>query len=86
MVRPKRGYAATYPGRFEDYARLMYPEYTRLNLPTWIICPALGSGPMMDRPAEIWKVWPERGDVELLLSSQFNPVIAELAARNCALR
>jgi hypothetical protein len=27
---------ATNPGRFEDYARKMYPEYTCPNLPTWI--------------------------------------------------
>lgn len=74
---------ATDPGRFEDYARKMYAEYTRLNLPTWIIGPALGGGPMMDRPAEILKVWPERGDTELLVPAQFNPVIEELATKHC---
>jgi hypothetical protein len=31
-----------------------------MNLPTWIIGPALGDGPLMDRPADILKVWPER--------------------------
>ena len=36
---------ATGPGRFEDYARKMYPQYNRLNVPTWIIGPALGKGP-----------------------------------------
>jgi hypothetical protein len=35
---------ATDPGRFEDYARKMYPQYNRLNVPTWIIGPALGEG------------------------------------------
>ncbi len=44
---------ATDPGGFEDYARKMYPEYTRLDLPTWIIGPALGDGPLIDRPADI---------------------------------
>lgn len=33
---------ATDAGRFEDVARKMYPEYTRLDVPTWIIGPALG--------------------------------------------
>jgi hypothetical protein len=32
---------ATDPGRFEDCARKMYPQYNRLNVPTWIIGPAL---------------------------------------------
>lgn len=48
---------ATDVGRFEDYARKMYREYTRLNVQTWIIGPALGGGPMMDRPAEFLKLW-----------------------------
>lgn len=74
---------ATSAGHFEDYARKMYAEYTRLNLPTWIIGPALGGGPLMDRPAEILQVWPERGDIALLLPAQFNPVIEELATRHC---
>jgi hypothetical protein len=37
----------TDPGRFEDYARKMYPQYNRLNVPTWIIGPALGEGPLI---------------------------------------
>ena len=35
---------ATDPGNFEDYARKMYPHYNHLNVPTWIIGPALGEG------------------------------------------
>ena len=38
---------ATDPGRFEDYARKMYPQYNHLNVPTWIIGPALGEGPLI---------------------------------------
>jgi hypothetical protein len=30
---------ATNPGRFEDYARKMYPQYSRLNVPTWTCRP-----------------------------------------------
>jgi hypothetical protein len=57
---------ATDPGRFEDHARKMYPEYTRLDVPTWIIGPALGDGPHEDRPADILKVLPSRARVERL--------------------
>src|ERR1700738_4691227 len=28
----------------------MYPHYNHLNVPTWIIGPALGEGPLIDRP------------------------------------
>lgn len=74
---------ATDPGRFEDYARRMYPEYTRLNVPTWIIGPALGNGPPQDRPADILKVWPSRAPVECLQPAEFNPIIERLATEHC---
>ncbi len=70
-------------GQFEDYARKMYPEYTRLNVATWIIGPALGGGPEMDRPADILKVWPKRAAIERLRPAEFNPVIERLAAEHC---
>ncbi len=57
---------ATDPGGFEDYARKMYPEYTRLDLPTWIIGPALGDGPLIDRPADIPRCRALRVEVTLL--------------------
>ncbi len=74
---------ATDPGRLEDYARKMYPEYTRRDVPTWMIGPALGNGPPMDRPAEILKVWPTRASVERLRPAEFNPVIERLATEHC---
>jgi hypothetical protein len=55
---------ATDPGRFEDYARKMYPQYNRLNVPTWIIGPALGEGPLIERPADVLKVWPTREPIQ----------------------
>ena len=36
---------ATDAGRFEDYARCMYPEDPRCGLLTWTIGPASGPGP-----------------------------------------
>ena len=72
---------ATDAGRFEDYARLMYPEYSRRHLPTWIIGPAAGSGPT--DPADILQVWPTRKPIQRLTPGQFNPRIRRLAARHC---
>ena len=56
------------PDRLEDYARLMYPTYSRgnlptmyptysrVNLPTWVIGASFGNTP--ESPAYILKVWP----------------------------
>ena len=75
---------ATDTARFEDYARLMYPEYTRLNLPTWIIGPSLGGGPLEDRPADILQVWPERAAMERMPPDAFNAHLDVLAKNHCA--
>jgi len=72
---------ATDAGRFEDYARLMYPECSRRGLPTWIIGPALGPGP--EDPADILQVWPMRQPIQRLTPGQFNPRLSGLAARHC---
>jgi hypothetical protein len=74
---------ATESGQFEDCARKMYPEYTRLNVPTWVIGPALGGGPEMDRPADILKVWPKRTPIKRLKPDEFNPIIDRLATGHC---
>lgn len=41
----------------------MYPEYSRLNVVTWILGPAPGDGPMINRSADMLKVWPVREPV-----------------------
>jgi hypothetical protein len=63
--------AATDVGRFEDCARLMYPEYSRHRLPTWIIGPAFGPG--SEDPADILQVWPVRKAPQRLTPRQFIP-------------
>ena len=75
--------AATNEGMFEDVARLMVPHYVRHNVPTYIIGPELGGGPIEHRPANILKVWPQRGAVECLRPSEFNPRIEALVAEHC---
>src|SRR5271166_5485839 len=74
---------ATDTGHFEDYARKMYPQYNRLNVPTWIIGPALGEGPLIDRPADVLKVWPTREPIQPLPPAQFNPLLDQLVTRHC---
>jgi hypothetical protein len=74
---------ATDPGRFEDCARKMYPQYARLNVPTWIIGPALGAGPLMERPADALKVWPAREPIERLRPAQLNARVDRLATGHC---
>jgi hypothetical protein len=76
---------ATDTGGLEDYARKMYPEYTRLNLPTWIIGPALGGGPLMDRPADILKIWPTHTPIERQRPAEFNSMLDRLVSGHCRL-
>ena len=72
---------ATDAGHFKDYARGMYPEYSRRGLPTWIIGPASGPGP--EDSAEILQVWPTRKPLQRLTPVQFNPRLDRLAANHC---
>ncbi len=74
---------ATDAGGFEDYARKMYPEYTRLDLPTWIIGPALGRGPLMDSPADILKIWPTRAPIQRQRPAEFNSMLDRLVSGHC---
>jgi hypothetical protein len=36
----------------------MHPKHKQLNVPTWIIGSSLGKGALIDRAAEVLKVWP----------------------------
>jgi hypothetical protein len=74
---------ATDVASFEDCARKMYPEYTRRNLPTWIIGPALGSGPLMERPADMLPIWPRRASLIQQRPAEFNAMLDQLVAGHC---
>lgn len=76
-------HGATDEDQFEGYARQMYPHHARHNMPAYLIGPALGSGPMERRPANIVKVWPQRGPMECLRPEEFNPRLIELSKRHC---
>jgi hypothetical protein len=69
--------------RIIDYARKMYPHYNHLNVPTWIIGPALGEGPIIDRPADVLKVWPAREPIQRLPPAQFNSLLDQFVTRHC---
>src|ERR1700736_5313725 len=59
----------------------MYPQYNCLNVPTWIIGPALGEGLLIDRPADVLKVWPTREPIQRLPPAQFSPLLDQLLRR-----
>ena len=65
---------ATDSGRFEDYARKMYPQYPpqRADLDHW---PCIGEGPLIEHPADVMKVWPMREPIQRLPPVQFNPLL-----------
>jgi len=45
---------------------------------------ALGNeGPLIDRPADVLKVWPTRELVQRLRPAQFNPLLDQLVTRHC---
>lgn len=74
---------ATDHGGLEDYARKMYPRVVQLNLPTYVMGPPLGGGPLPERPADILKIWPNRKPIRQLRPAEFNPIIQELARAHC---
>jgi hypothetical protein len=74
---------ATDPGRFEDYARRRYGQVQQLKVPTYVIGPALGDGPLMERPADILQIWPERQPMQRLRPDEFNPILDQLAQTHC---
>ena len=67
----------------EDYARKMYDKIAETNLPTWIIGPPIGLVSSPEAPADIMKVWPERGPVKRLSPNEFNDELDILQNTHC---
>jgi len=40
-------------------------------------------GPLIDRPADVLKVWPTRELIQRLPPAQFNPLLDQLVTRHC---
>ena len=72
---------ATNARRLEDYARLMYPEYSRRGLPAWIIGPPCGPSPK--GPCDILQVWPNRMSMQRLTLGQLDLRVDRLVRRHC---
>jgi hypothetical protein len=49
-----------------------------------ILGPALGDGPLMERPADILKAWPDRASIQRQRPAEFNAMIDQLILRHCA--
>jgi hypothetical protein len=62
--------------------RLMYPTYSKVNLPTWVVGTPFGNTP--HSPAYILKVWPEREPVQFLRPDEFNPGLDRIQESHCA--
>lgn len=70
--------------RLEDYARLMYPNYSKANLPTWVIGAFLEDN--LDAPAYILKVWPKRESVRCLKPDKFNSELFRIQESHCQMK
>ena len=75
-------YDAVTNGDFEDYARKMYPKYSVLDVPTWIIGEPLGA-PGFETPSKILKVWPLRESIQEMTPNVFNAELDVVLARHC---
>lgn len=73
-------------GGLEDYARLMYPQVVTMNLPTWVIGPPIGGGPLQEPQANILKIWPTREPVRRLRPSEFDLEVGPLIRGHCKAR
>ena len=73
-------------GELEDHARLMHERTVALGLPTWVIGPPLGGGPLDQCPAKARKVYPQREPVRRLSPDEFNPLIDALHRAHCPSR
>lgn len=69
------------PDRLEDYALLMYLNYSKAKLPTWIIGAPLEN--TLNAPAYILKVWPKREPVQCLGPDEFNPELFRIQESHC---
>jgi len=75
---------ATTPGDFEDYARKMYPKYTELDVPTWIIGRPVGELTGFRTPTQVMKVWPSRDAIVTTTADEFNADLDILLDKHCS--
>ena len=69
----------------EDYARMMHAIIKEKNVPTWVIGreKEVKTNEGYAGLALSMKFWPERGNVQELLSTEFNPLLDKLIDAHC---
>ena len=71
------------PGELEDYARMMYTNTKKTNLPTWIIGHEDEVDPGKEGIALILKTWPDRQPAKKISSLIFEPMLHKLQHNHC---
>lgn len=67
----------------EDYARMMYSNTKKLNLPTWVLGAEEEIVPGREGMALILKTWPIREPARKISSLVFEPMLHKLQTRHC---
>jgi len=74
-------------GQLEDYTRLMYPEMSKQNVPTWIVgglMPSAGMDTRNELRCIVRKVYPQREDVFYASPEEFNEATEQLLKKCCS--
>ncbi|MEI6096587.1 MAG: hypothetical protein WCR08_14220 [Gammaproteobacteria bacterium] len=71
------------PSELEDYARMMYSNTKKLNLPTWVIGAEEEVVPDKEGIALILKAWPNREPAKKISSLVFEPMMDKLQNNHC---
>ncbi|PIR10220.1 MAG: hypothetical protein COV52_09685 [Gammaproteobacteria bacterium CG11_big_fil_rev_8_21_14_0_20_46_22] len=71
--------------RLEDYARKMFSQVKELNVPTWVVGAEreVKVDGALAGEALIMKVWPERVEAKLMLSTELNFQLDGLMEKHC---
>ena len=69
-------------GELEDYARMMYANTRKTNLPTWIIGAEDEVNPEKEGIALILKTWPDRQPAKKISSLIFEPMLDKLQSKH----
>lgn len=71
------------PSELEDYARMMYGNIRRTDLPTWVIGAEEEVLPEREGVALILKIWPDRQPAKKISSLIFEPMLGDLQNKHC---
>ena len=72
-------------GELEDFARIMYPEVKKMNVPTWVVGHGIEvniKGISLGQYLAL-KIWPKREAARIMLSNEFDSIIDALILDHC---